>query len=100
MGTTRICDLMKITRRDVLALASLVLVVAVLIISTGHEKIKPVPADDKHHPFYEAMEKGADRVETERGCTTCHNPRTNPLPKKHPPKEQCLICHTLHHATQ
>ena len=89
---------MRITKRDLLAIAALVFLLAVLIVSTGREKAKMVPADDKHRPFYEAMEKGADRVETERKCTTCHNPRTNPLPKKHPPKEQCLICHKLHPA--
>jgi hypothetical protein len=90
----------KITRRDLLAVAFVVLVLVVLITGSGHEKAKPVPADDKHRPFYEAIEKGADRVETEKGCTTCHNPRTDPLPKEHPPKEQCLICHKLHNAKQ
>ncbi len=89
---------MKVTKRDYLAIAFGVLVVAVLILSTGNEKAKAVPADDKHRPFYEAMEKGADRVATEKACTTCHNPRMNPLPKNHPPKEQCLICHKLQHA--
>ncbi len=86
---------MKIAKRDLLALAAFVLLVAVLMLSSGHEKVKTVPVDDKHHPFYEAMEKGAGRAETERACATCHNPRTNPLPEKHPPKEQCLICHRL-----
>lgn len=89
---------MKITKRDLLAIASFVFVLAVLIVGTGREKAKMVPPDDKHRPFYEAMEKGAGRVETERGCVACHNPRTDPLPKKHPPKEQCLICHKLHNA--
>lgn len=89
---------MKITKRDLLVIAPIVLVLAMLIImSTGGQQAKMVPADDKHRPFYEAMEKGADRVKTEGGCTTCHNPQANPLPKKHPPKEQCLICHKLDH---
>ena len=91
---------MKVTKRDFFLIAAIILVLAVLIMSTGHEKAKLVPTDDKHRPFYEAMEKGADRIEAERGCTTCHNPQTDPLPQKHPPKEQCLICHKLHHAKQ
>jgi hypothetical protein len=91
---------MKITKRDFLFIAPVILVVAVLIISTGQEKTKMVPASVDHRPFYEAMEKGADRIKTERGCVTCHNPQTNPLPKKHPPKDECLICHKLHHVTQ
>ena len=89
---------MKVTKRDFLAIAVVLLVLVVLIMSTGHEKAKPVPADDKHRPFYEALEKGADRIEVERGCSTCHNLRANPLPEKHPPKEECLICHKLRHA--
>jgi hypothetical protein len=92
---------MKVTRKDFLAIAIGVFVLAVLIImSIGGEKAKIVPSDDKHRPSYEAMEKGADRIEVERGCITCHNPQTSPLSKKHPPKEQCLICHKLHHPKQ
>ena len=77
----------------------IVLVVAaltLLIMSTVREKAKRVPANDKHRAFYEAMEKGNNRIEVEKGCLTCHNPKAIPLPKKHPPKEQCLICHILH----
>ena len=90
---------MKATKRDFLTIAAVALVLAVLvIISTGQENAKMVPTDVKHRPFYGAMEKGADRAETEKGCIACHNPQANPLPKKHPPKEQCLICHKLDHA--
>jgi hypothetical protein len=92
---------MKITKRDLLVIAPVVVVLAVLIIaSTGRRETKTVPADGKHRPFYEAMEQGADRVKVERDCITCHNPQANPLPRKHPPKEQCLICHRLHRAKQ
>ncbi len=44
------------------------------------------------------MKKGQDRIGVERGCITCHNSQAIPLPKKHPPKEQCLICHKLNYA--
>jgi len=89
---------MKVTKRDLLAIATVVVVLVVLIMSTTRDKGKRVPVDDKHRAFYEAIEKGSDRVEVERGCIICHNSQTIPLPKKHPPKEQCLICHKLNEA--
>ena len=88
-------DLMKVTKRDLLAIAAVAVVIVVLIMITGQEKTKRVPADDKHRAFYEAVKKGGDRIEVERGCITCHNSQAIPLPTKHPPKEQCLICHKL-----
>jgi hypothetical protein len=91
---------MKVTKRNLLTIAAVVLVLVVLIMSTAREKGKQVPADDKHRVFYEAMEKGRDRIEAEKDCITCHNPHAIPLPKKHPPKEQCLICHKLNYAKQ
>jgi hypothetical protein len=91
---------MKVTKRDFLTIAAVAVVLVVLIMSTTHEKAKRVPADDKHRAFYEAMEKGRDRIEAEGGCITCHNPHAIALPKKHPPKEQCLICHKLNYAKQ
>ncbi len=86
---------MKVTKRDLLTIAVVVVVLVVLIMSTTREKTKPVPFDDKHRAFYEAIKVGKDRVEVEKGCMTCHNSQATPLPKKHPPKEQCLICHKL-----
>ncbi len=89
---------MKVTKRDLLTIAAVVLVLVVLIMSTTRDKAKRVPGDGKHRAFYEAMKKGQDRIEVERGCITCHNSQAIPLPKKHPPKEQCLICHKLNYA--
>lgn len=91
---------MKVTKREFLTIAAFAVVLVVLIVSTTHEKAKRVPVDDKHRTFYEAMEKGGDRIEAERDCTTCHNPHVIPLPKKRSPKEQCLICHKLNYAKQ
>ncbi len=88
---------MKVTKRDLLTIAVISIVIIVLIISTTREKGKLVPFDDKHRVFYEARKKGEDRSEVEKGCVTCHNPQAMPLPKKHPPKEQCLICHKLNY---
>jgi hypothetical protein len=91
---------MKVTKRDFLTIAAVAAVLGVLIMGTTHKQAKRVPVDDKHRAFYEAMEKGRDRLEAERDCITCHNPHDTPLPKKHPPKEQCLICHKLNYAKQ
>ncbi len=86
---------MKVTKRDLLAIAAVAVVIVVLIMITGRDNTKRVPTDDKHRAFYEAMKKGGERIEVERGCITCHNSQAIPLPTKHPPKEQCLICHKL-----
>jgi len=91
---------MKVTKRDLLVIAAVALVLVVLIMNTIREKAKRVPADEKHLAFYQAIQKGRDRIETERGCITCHNPQAISLPEKHPPKEQCLICHKLNYAKQ
>ncbi len=86
---------MKVTKKDLLTIAAVAVVIVALIMITGHEKAKRVPVDEKHRAFYEAMKKGGNRIEVERGCITCHGPESIPLPEKHPPKEQCLICHKL-----
>jgi hypothetical protein len=87
--------LTKITKRELLTLVAVAVVLVLFILITTRERAKQVPLDDKHSAFYESIEKGRDRIETERGCITCHNPESIPLPKNHPPKEQCLICHKL-----
>ena len=91
---------MKITKRNLFAILVIAAVIIVLILSITREKTKSVPFDVKHQAFYEAMKKGKDRSEVEKGCITCHNPPATPLPKKHPPKEQCLICHKLNYPKQ
>ncbi len=88
----------KVKKRDFITIAIVGVILVVLIMSTGPEKAKPVPVDDKHRPFYESMSPGGDRIQVEKNCLSCHNPQAIPLPKKHPPKEQCLICHKLHQA--
>ncbi len=91
---------MKVARREWLTIAAVAVVLAVLIMSTAREKAKRVPADEKHRAFYEAIARGQSRIEAERGCITCHSDQATPLPKKHPPKEQCLICHKFNKAKQ
>lgn len=84
---------MRITGRDWGFIAVICAVLAILLMSTLKEKPKSVPADEKHRPFLEALAKGGHRQEVEKGCVTCHNERGIPLPRNHPPKEQCLVCH-------
>jgi hypothetical protein len=86
---------MKLTRRDYLSLAGVILLVAVLVYGTGKGKGKSIPLDDRHRPSYDALKSGKNKAEVELICTTCHSKSSLPLPKDHPPKEQCLICHKL-----
>ena len=91
---------LMVRKRDWLTIVMVVTALTVLIICTVGEKAKRLPADDKHRVFYESVRKGDDRIQVEKGCPSCHNPQAIALPKKHPPKEQCLICHKLHQTKQ
>jgi hypothetical protein len=84
---------MKVTKRDWLFAAVVAIVLGILLLTTGKEKPKGVPADDRHRPLLERLAKGADREVVERECAKCHNARDIPLHGNHPPKEQCLLCH-------
>ena len=86
---------MKFSRRDYLAVAIVAVLLAVLALGTGKGKGKSIPLDDRHRPSYDALKGGKSRAEVELVCTTCHSKSSLPLPKGHPPKEQCLICHKL-----
>ena len=86
---------MKIAKRDWIFLALIVGLLGALFMGTGKEKAKNVPDDGKHSRFYGAMHTGGDRLEVEKGCAACHGIPSRPLPKAHPPKEQCLLCHKL-----
>jgi hypothetical protein len=85
---------MKARKKDLLAIGLGVIILVVLILVTGKEKAKWAPADEKHRPFYEALKKGDNKAVVEKGCVSCHKT----FPAKHPPKEQCLLCHRLHDA--
>ena len=86
---------MKITVRDWLIAACLLVLIAFLSAGTGRGKGKGVPHDGRHQPLYAAIKDGRSQAETEIVCTTCHGVSSLPLPRNHPPKEQCLICHPL-----
>lgn len=85
---------MKITTRDWIFIAVIAVVLGLLFMNSGRVKVKRVPYDTRHNGFYEAMQHGGDRRVVEKGCGTCHGMQM-PLPKAHPPKEQCLVCHKL-----
>jgi hypothetical protein len=85
----------KLTGRDALYLAVLALIIGVLSLGSFKGKGKDIPLDDRHRPMYDALKSGRTRAETELVCSTCHGKSSIPLPKEHPPKEQCLICHMM-----
>lgn len=84
---------MQINKRDLSFMAIAGIIIGVLLINGGGERPRKVPSDANHRPFLDALAGGKGREEVERGCLSCHNTGKIPLPKKHPPKEQCLICH-------
>ena len=85
--------MMSISGRDSLCIAAVAVLIGVLTLGTGKGKGKPVPVDDRHRPIYDALQGGRSRLDTELLCSSCHSKNSLPLPKDHPPKEQCLICH-------
>ena len=84
---------MKITSRDYLSIAALVALTAFLAFGSGKGKGKNLPTDDRHRSMYDSLKTGRSRTDTELLCATCHSKSSIPLPKEHPPKEQCLLCH-------
>jgi cytochrome c553 len=84
---------MKPKRRDYLFIAVTGVMVAFLLFTTFQNKPVNVPLDDTHRPLLEMVAQGGSREEAEKRCLACHGPQAVPLSAKHPPKEQCLICH-------
>ncbi len=68
-----------------------------LVLALNSFRAKPVATPDSadHRPFAAALARGEKRETVEKGCLACHNPAKRPLSAKHPPKEQCLLCHPL-----
>ncbi len=60
-------------------------VLLVLFLLSSGQKPPAIPADDFHK-----------NITTDAACTECHAPgKRAPLKAAHPPKEQCLKCHTV-----
>lgn len=87
--------IVKLNERDFLCIVVLVVLLATLIVGASHGKGREVPADERHRTIYQGIKSGRSRAESELVCSTCHGQSALPLPKDHPPKEQCLICHLL-----
>ena len=64
--------------------AAVIIGVLVFLSSTG-KKAPFIPSDNIHLA-----------ITTQEGCAACHAPgQQAPLKANHPPKEQCLVCHTV-----
>ncbi len=84
---------MPLRKRDLGFIAVAGGLLLALGLNTFRDKPKSTPNTDPHRPFRAALATGEKREAVEKGCVSCHNAATRPLPPKHPPKEQCLICH-------
>ena len=86
---------MKFSRRDYLTIGAVTLLVGVLALGTLKGQGPSTPFDDLHRPSYVAIKNGQSQKQVELVCTTCHSKSSLAFTKRHPPKEQCLICHKL-----
>lgn len=86
---------MKISRKDLLFIAIICAVLAIVILISGEEKTKRVPYDEIHLPAYEILKRTGSKREAEKGCEVCHNDQKIPYPANHPPKNRCLFCHKM-----
>lgn len=91
---------MKISRKDVLFLAIICAVLAVVILISGEETTRKVPNDGLHRPAYDVLAKTGSKREAEKGCESCHNDRQVRFPANHPPKNRCLLCHKMERVTR
>ena len=86
---------MKVTKKDGIFIVIIIALLGTLFANSRREKARHIPYDDKHNLFYTEVHTGGSRMEAEKKCTACHSAQKIPLPAGHPPKEQCLVCHTL-----
>ena len=89
---------MPMRKRDLGFMAVVAVILLGLILNSFRVKPKSTPVTDQHRPFREDLAKGDRREAVEKGCVNCHGSANRPLPPKHPPKEQCLICHPFQQA--
>jgi hypothetical protein len=91
---------MTLTRRDWIFAGAVAILLGLLLLSNGTNRARGVPGDNRHHSLNQKLAAGISRQEVERECTVCHSSKVIPLPKAHPPKEQCLICHRMNKEEQ
>lgn len=70
-------------QKNLIFIAGSLLVVGLLAFLAGARKTRYVPQDENHpRPLVVAL------------CRDCHAPgKLAPQSPKHPPKEQCMLCH-------
>jgi hypothetical protein len=86
---------MSLKKRDVYFIAGIVCLAVVLALGSLRGNGQNTPFDELHWPSYRAVKNGKAQAEVERACMECHTKKSLSYTKKHPPKEQCLICHKL-----
>jgi len=70
-------------KNSTVIIASAALLSALFLIFLGN-KAPFIPSNEPHR-----------KAATNSSCGECHDPGTqSPLKTGHPPKEQCLVCHT------
>lgn len=82
---------MNISKRDLIFIGIILVVLTFLFTGTLKKLGKDVPATEEHLVFYQQLEAGGRRSGLEKGCTVCHE--TQSLPESHPEKEECMVCH-------
>ncbi len=92
---------MTTAKKDLIFIATIVVVLGVFWAISGKEKTHKVPHDAKHQQFYRIFKETKDKMAMDRGCPACHNEQGGvPFPAKHPlkPKDgpmRCTFCHKL-----
>ena len=62
-------------------------IIIVIILKMAPEPTTPPLPHDMNHKKFFKMKK----IKAEKFCSNCHKK----LPKKHPPKLRCLLCHRM-----
>jgi hypothetical protein len=83
---------MLLKKKDSYFLIAILGLILLLAFGAIKDNGRDTPYDESHWPSYLAIKQGKSRDLVEKGCSECHLVKTI---EKHPPKEQCLICHKL-----
>ena len=84
---------MKLKKRD-LILIIVAIGILLFLFAAPPKSTKMLPHDAVHQKLYTLVQQKGEMA-AEKKCETCHNPQGVALPKNHPPKFRCLLCHQL-----
>jgi hypothetical protein len=84
---------MTLKKRDYILLA-LAVALVLFLLAAPPKTTKMLPFDQVHKKLYKVVQTKGEMA-AEKECETCHNPQGVALPKNHPPKYRCLLCHQL-----